>query len=124
RVRALSWLTSTRWGRVSLTGAFLLAAGCAPGGCGAPPAPPLPRELTFNCSALPQLWQVPADVGVATFDLYGAQGGDSSTRTGGLGGEAKAVLPATPGSFIGIKVGCRGNTPGNGGLGGVGDGFG
>lgn len=106
----------------------MLAAGCgAGGGCssGPPPVPPSPRALTFNCQSLPQIWQVPSDVSVVTIDLYGAQGGDS-TSPGGLGGQTKLVWPVTPGSSIGFKVGCAGQNAANaaGGTGGLGDGVG
>ena len=127
----LAWFTRTGWGRLTLVGAFTLAAGCGPVGCGPAPAPPAPRTLVFTCQSQPQLWQVPSDVGVIGFDVFGAQGGAATDGpainiAGGLGGEAKVIVPVTPGSLVLFSVGCAGN-PGVADVGGgssLGDGFG
>jgi hypothetical protein len=126
-VRGLSWLTGTRWGRVSLAGAFLVAAGCGPGGCspGPPPPTPVPRVKTFNCGASGAIG-VQADVTTMTLDVVGAQGGTGGAGPGGPGGEVRTVINVIPGELLQINVGCAGgNGSGTaGGLFGAGDGVG
>jgi hypothetical protein len=92
-------------------------------------APPPPT--TFGYTGAAQTWTVPAGVTQATFDVYGAVGGDlrpDFTR-GGLGGRATATLLVSPGDTITIVVGGAGedvdtcqNRPPNGGFNGGGDG--
>jgi hypothetical protein len=134
-VRALSWFTSTRWGRLSLIGAFTLAAGCGPVGCGPagpPPPPPPTRTKSFVCTGAQQFWVVPPDVTSANFDVLAASGGNSTAGIGGLGGESLGTNRiVTPGDVIEIDVGCRGSdSPASGlvvapgGSGGVGGAFG
>ncbi len=56
----------------------------------------------------PQFWVVPPKVFMATFRLYGAQGGPTgSGGVGGLGGEVRATLAVTPGEILEINVGGR-----------------
>lgn len=95
--------------------------------------PPVGVTVRFQYTGAPQSWTVPAGVTEVYFDVYGAQGGDSSpsvfaNQPGGRGGRAQATLPVTPGSVVGIFVGGKGGdqvsnslgctTPGAGGAGG------
>ncbi len=90
---------------------------CAPSGTQA--------TCTFSYTGAAQTWTVPVGVTSATFDLFGAAGADggdyqlsgpqanlpgSAARggSGGLGGEAKATLPVTPGATLQINVGRQG----------------
>jgi hypothetical protein len=61
----------------------------------------------FAYTGAAQTWTVPAGVTSATFDVFGAQGGD-----GGKGGEVKATLPVTPGETLQIVVGGMGAASG------------
>jgi hypothetical protein len=69
-------------------------------------------------------WQVPAGVTCATFDVYGANGGDGGDwfedevprglgsepgGLGGLGGRATATIQVTPGETIVLTVGFAGD---------------
>src|SRR5262245_29496595 len=53
---------------------------------------------------------VPADVCEITVDAIGAEGG-GVTGDGGLGGEAVATVPVTPGESLQVRVGGRGGNP-------------
>ncbi len=69
--------------------------------------------VTFEYTGAAQTWVVPATVSVATFDVYGAQGGSGNVETGapqlgGLGGRATATVSVTPGSTIDVFVGGKG----------------
>ncbi|MCO5176695.1 MAG: glycine rich domain-containing protein [Thermomicrobiales bacterium] len=97
----------------------------------------LQSGITVICTAYPindsQTWTVPAGITEAQFELYGGSGG-STLSPGGLGGQARAILPLTPGSTITLMVGGQGvnggacftqDTPGGfngGGNGGAGTG--
>jgi hypothetical protein len=63
-----------------------------------------------------QTWTVPAGVTSAAFDVQGAQGG-SIIPAGGLGGEATADLPLTPGAPVTLVVGGQGGSCFGGGTG-------
>ncbi|MGQ0804449.1 MAG: hypothetical protein ACT4PI_11385 [Actinomycetota bacterium] len=86
-----------------------------------------PQFATFICSGGAQSWTVPSGVTQATFDLFGAQGGNGSQGltmgggTGANGGRTTATLAVTPGESIQVNVGCRGgNAAGTGGTATVG----
>jgi hypothetical protein len=77
---------------------------------------------TFTYTGNAQSWTVPDGVTQATFDVYGAQGGSSSsvlgTREGGLGGKARSTIAVTPGNELQINVGGAGSPGVEGGAGG------
>jgi hypothetical protein len=84
---------------------------------------------TFQYTGASQTWIVPAGVTEATFDLYGAVGGNSGSgnplRTPGFGGRATATLQVEPGTSIQVNVGGSGGfiaTLAAGGFNGGGDG--
>lgn len=56
-----------------------------------------------------QQWQVPAGVNSLTIEAWGAQGGGSSSRPGGLGAYVKTEVSVTPGQILNIIVGQGGN---------------
>ena len=66
---------------------------------------------TFVYTGGAQSWVVPAGVSEATFTLYGAEGGSSSSGTvaGGLGGSATATIAVTPGESLQVNVGGEGS---------------
>jgi hypothetical protein len=73
-----------------------------------------PTTLTFNYTGNAQSWTVPADVHQATFDVFGAHGGNRPPLfTGGSGGRATATIAVTPGETFVIMVGGQGlnNSP-------------
>jgi uncharacterized repeat protein (TIGR01451 family) len=78
----------------------------------------------FAYTGAAQTWTVPAGVSSATFDLFGAQGGDGLIipfgfpRAGGMGGEAKATLAVTSGQVLEVFVGGQGASTPSGGAGG------
>ncbi len=61
-----------------------------------------PLTQTFNYTGGSQTWTVPAGVTSIAVNSYGAQGGGPN---GGLGGNATATVPVTPGSTLYIYVG-------------------
>jgi hypothetical protein len=83
---------------------------------------------TTGADGTDQTWIVPPGVTQATFDVYGAQGGDDF-GSGGDGGETTALLSVTPGTSFSVVVagqgggvgGCTGQTAA-GGFGGGGPG--
>jgi hypothetical protein len=86
---------------------------------------------TITYTGAAQSWTVPEGVTQATFDVYGAQGGSSSSslgvRAGGLGGKASATIGVTPGDTLQVNVGGRGgdgagSAGGDGGFNDGGDG--
>src|SRR5262245_30756235 len=100
------------------------------------PAPGVIR-CVFAYTGRAQSWTVPAGITEATFDVFGAEGGSVlDFSVGGLGGEATATIPLTPGDTLRIMVGGQGqdvfsggaaggfNGGGNGGIGGFGTGGG
>lgn len=83
--------------------------------------------VPFSYTGAAQTWTVPAGVTSATFDLYGAQGGERFQPSPNRGGQATATIAVTPGQTIQVYVGGAGDgfpidasTPGgfNGGGGG------
>jgi hypothetical protein len=82
---------------------------------------------TFAYTGASQSWTVPDGVSQATFDVFGAQGGSTSGKPGGLGGEATATIAVNPGETLQVNVGGAGGTGtttqrGAGGFNGYGDG--
>ncbi len=86
--------------------------------------------LTFAYTGAVQTWTVPAGVMSATFDVYGAAGGNGNFSTA-QGGRATATLAVTPGEVIQLYVGGQGGGvngctsqpgPGAGGFNGGGNG--
>ena len=58
-----------------------------------------------------QTWTVPVGATSATFTLYGAGGGPSSTgEPGGLGAKVAATLPVSQGTVFQVNVGQGGGT--------------
>ena len=75
-------------------------------------------ECTFSYTGAAQTWTVPDGVTQATFDVYGAQGGNVD-RSGGRGGKASATIAVTPGETLQVNVGGAGGAGGfNGGAAG------
>lgn len=70
-----------------------------------------------DCTLGTQTWMVPAGVTQATFDLFGAEGGDHPNgHAGGPGGHATATVAVNPGETLDVNVGCAGtNATGAGG---------
>ena len=76
---------------------------------------------TFAYTGAAQSWTVPDGVSQATFVVSGAQGGSEEfSAVGGLGGEATATIPVTPGEMLQVNVGGKGGdgTGASGGAGG------
>lgn len=74
-------------------------------------------EATVTCAFTgdAQTWTVPAGVTSATFDVQGAQGGNSASN-GGLGGRAVVTAMAvTPGAVLNVFVGGAGPNATSGG---------
>ena len=65
---------------------------------------------TFNFTGAQQTWTVPAGVTSVNVNVQGAQGGNTSWGTAGLGGRVQATVPVTPGQTIIINVGGQGTT--------------
>lgn len=63
---------------------------------------------TYEYTGAAQTWTVPDGVTASTFDLFGAQGGNTAYFAGGLGGQATATMAVTPGQTLQINVGGRG----------------
>jgi hypothetical protein len=75
----------------------------------------------FTFPPSPQTWTVPTGVSQATFTLYGAEGGMSSTGvTGGLGAAVTAALPVTAGTVLQLNLGQAGGTSSGATIGGGG----
>jgi hypothetical protein len=87
-----------------------LAASAAPAN-----AAPVPAPIVFPYIENADTWVVPAGVTAATFDVYGAAGGqlEFNISPGGRGGRATATIPVTPGSTITIVVGGKGEDVGS-----------
>ena len=64
---------------------------------------------TFNFTGAQQTWTVPAGVTSINVDVQGAQGGQTSYGTAGLGGRTQATIPVSPGATIIVNVGGQGN---------------
>ena len=84
-----------------------------------------PQVFTLNYSGGAQYFTVPPGVTSATFDLFGAQGSNSSTYGGGggRGGESTAALTnLVPGTSVQVNIGGQGGFNG-GAAGGAGGGY-
>src|SRR5215212_3298790 len=65
-------------------------------------------ECIFDTPAT-STWTVPQGVTQATFEVFGASGGNGSpTSLGGLGGKASATFSVTPGETLQVNVGGAG----------------
>ncbi len=119
-------------------GLTVLTAGGAAAQAVAPPCPAAVisgNTATVSCEYTggAQSWTVPQGVTQATFTLYGAEGGASSSgESGGLGAQVTATLAVSPGTVLQVDVGQGGGTNdaastfngGGPGAGGAGDGGG
>lgn len=69
---------------------------------------------TYDYTGSQQTWTVPAGVTSATFDLYGASGGDmDATHSGGNGARVQATLSVTPDDAYAVFVGQEGHAAGS-----------
>lgn len=84
--------------------------------------PMFTKTVQFDYTGSDQQWVVPLGVTQVFIDVFGAQGG-SSTSPGGLGGKVRAVLNVTPGETLFLMVGGQPNSRlavyGNAGNGGT-----
>lgn len=72
-------------------------------------------NATFNYTGSIQNWNVPAGVCQVTFDVRGAQGGDGSAGSGGLGARIVGTVAVNPGQTFQLLVGQKGqNNPSSG----------
>ncbi len=86
--------------------------------------PMFTKTVVFNYTGSNQQWVVPSGVTQVFIDVFGAQGGTStSPGDGGLGGKMRAVLNVTPGETLLLMVGGKPTSRlavyGNGGNGGT-----
>lgn len=86
--------------------------------------PMFTKTEVFNYTGFDQQWVVPLGVSQVFIDVFGAQGGTSTTPgAGGLGGKVRAVLNVTPGETLFLMVGGQPTTRvalyGNAGNGGT-----
>ncbi len=70
---------------------------------------PVPPSVDFVYSGAPEPYIVPAGVTSIRVLAWGAEGG-AGGDPGGLGGEAIATLPTTPGERLEVRIGGRGGT--------------
>src|SRR5579871_2884221 len=119
---------SGRWVAAALIASTLALVGSlfvTVGPLGVSPALATTTTITFPYDGLtgvegvPQVWKVPPKVYLATFRVFGAQGGRSRGRpfvtgVGGRGGEVTATLAVKPGESLEVNVG---GMPGNGPVG-------
>lgn len=85
--------------------------------------PMFTKTVVFNYTGSDQQWVVPLGVTQVFIDVFGAQGGTStSPGDGGLGGKMRAVINVTPGETLLLMVGGQPTSRlavyGNGGNGG------
>jgi hypothetical protein len=100
--KALALLLASGLALVALSPAARADGDCQPSGSQV--------VCTFNFTGNAQHWTVPEGVTQATFDVYGAQGGNEpSSRVGGRGGKASATIAVTPGERLQVNVGGRGS---------------
>jgi len=66
--------------------------------------PVFTKTAIFNYTGADQQWVVPTGVTQVFIDVFGAQGGNSTSQ-GGLGGKVRAVLSVTPGETLFLMVG-------------------
>ena len=119
--RAVGWLVAG----LALLGSWPLAfpglAGAAAPACPAPVIAGATATVTCSYTGAPQTWTVPAGIESATFDLYGAQGGEAGApgvpglqapgpvSAGGKGAHVHATLSGlTAGETLQITVGGAG----------------
>src|SRR5437868_631623 len=100
----------------------------------APSATAAPTTQDFEFTGAAQSFVVPANVCSITVDASGAEGAANSATNSlggsipGLGGEATATIPVTPGETLSVMVGgqgepgVNGSGPGAGGFNGGGSG--
>jgi hypothetical protein len=109
-------LALRRLGVLPLAGGVALLAAMIPGvPAGAATAGCTPGGSHVTCVFLEtggaQAWVAPAGVTSATFTLYGAEGGASTTgETGGLGAEVTGTVPVSPATVYQVNVGQGGGT--------------
>ncbi len=77
-------------------------------------------ELTFSYTGSIENWTVPSGVTLVTIEARGAQGGNSSYGTGGLGALIQGTVSVTPGEQLKVLVGEQGNGDSDGAGGGGG----
>lgn len=92
--------------RMIVAGVSVLALGMCLAVAG--PASAATVSVPFSYTGAAQNWTVPAGVTSATFDLYGAQGGDRTGSSPNQGGQATATIAVTPGQNVAIYVGGAG----------------
>jgi Putative Ig domain len=79
--------------------------------CGAPVISAGTATVTCGYTGAAQYFTVPAGVTQATFTLYGAEGGASTSgEAGGLGAEVTAALPVSGGTVLQVNAGQAGGT--------------
>jgi hypothetical protein len=86
--------------------------------------PMFTKTAQFSYTGGDQQWEVPPGVTQVFIDVFGAQGGTStSPGAGGLGGKVRAILNVTPGEILFLMVGGQPTSRlavyGNGGNGGT-----
>jgi hypothetical protein len=91
-------------------------------GCEATSAPtyvervvPPTGTRTFSYTGAAESFTVPECVTTITADAYGAQGGNGTYYTGGLGGRVQATVIVVPNTSLSIRVGGAGGGPCPGG---------
>lgn len=77
---------------------------------------------TFAYTGSSQFFIVPSGVTTLTVIANGAQGGNTSAYSGGLGGRAVSIMTVTPGQVLNIFVGGQGTASVTGGFNGGGNG--
>jgi hypothetical protein len=77
---------------------------------------------TFSFTGIPQVFVVPACKTSLQITCFGAQGASPTTTLPGLGGQASATVPVTPGETLYVYVGGQGQVP-QGGWNGGGNGY-
>lgn len=81
-------------------------------------------SVTHSYTGAPVAWTVPAGVTSITFDMAGAQGGNSGNGAfGGLGGRVQGQLNVTPGEVVYFYVGQQPSGSATGGWNGGGNGY-
>jgi Putative Ig domain len=107
------WAAACVLGAAGLAGLAASPAAAQAAGPACPAAVITGNLATVTCgyTGAAQSWTVPQGVTQATFTLYGAEGGASSTgESGGLGAEVTASLAVSPGSVFQVNVGQGGGT--------------
>lgn len=84
----------------------------------------VPGAMTFTYTGAAQAFTVPPCVTSIVVDAYGAAGADLATSLGGLGGQATARVPVTPGEVLTVIVGGAGFIASDAAVGGFGGGGG